>query len=375
MFPAACIAASAARHSGGQSVYSKWMPTTGVRWKETARSFAGDIIRCWGRILAGYRPELAIEVTRECPLQCPGCYAYAPEHVAGKLPLRSLSDLKGEALVDGVLRLVRQHRPLHVSLVGGEPLVRYRELDALLPQLVNRGIHVQVVTSAVRPIPQSWAVLPRLNLTVSIDGLAAEHDARRRPATYDRVLQHIDGHHVTVHCTITRQQMQRGDYIEEFVKFWSAQPAAKRIWMSLYTPQLGEQSPERLTGDERRRAIEELRRLRPLYSKLDIGPIVLGQLAAPPASPRECAFVSLSTCISADLETPVTPCLLGGTPDCSTCGCMAAAGIGAITRYKLFGVIPLKTLVTGSRAIGSIPRAMRALRGNGHLPMENAEVR
>jgi len=318
-----------------------------------------DVVRCWCRILAGYRPELTVEITHECPLRCPGCYAYLPNHVGAQAALRSLTDLKGQALVDGVLDLVRVHRPLHVTLVGGEPLVRYRELDDLLPRLTDLGVHVQVVTSAVRPIPPSWNTLPLLNVSVSIDGLPAEHDARRKPATYDRILRHIDGHSVTVHCTITGQQMQRAGYLEEFVQLWSRQACAKRIWMSLYTPQIGEDSAERLTDDDRRGAVEELRRLRPLYPKLDMGPLVLGQLSEPPASPRECAFASLSTCISADLHTPVTPCQLGGVPDCSRCGCMATAGIGAITRYKLFGVIPLKAIVAGSQAIGAIPQRLR----------------
>jgi len=336
---------------------------------------AADVVRCWGRILAGYRPELTIEITRECPLRCAGCYAYAPQHVGGRCALRSVNDLKGQALVDGVLHLVRTHRPLHVTLVGGEPLVRYRELDALLPCLVEFGLHVQVVTSAVRPIPLAWKSLPHLNVSVSIDGLPEEHDARRKPATYDRILQHIGGHSVTIHCTITGQQMQRDGYVEEFVRFWSEQPCAKRIWMSLYTPQVGEVSPERLTDEDRRRAIDELKRLRPLYPKLDMGPIVLSQLLAPPASPRECSFASLATCISADLHTPVTPCQLGGIPDCPRCGCMAAAGVGAIAHYKLFGVIPLKTLVAASQAIGAVPRRLRASRDGraaNELPAESA---
>ena len=318
-----------------------------------------DVVRCWGRILAGYRPELTVEITRECPLRCPGCYAYLPRHVGGRIPLRSLTDLKGQALVDGVLDLVRAHRPLHVTLVGGEPLVRQRELDELLPRLVDLGVHTQVVTSAVGAIPSAWQTLPRFNLSVSIDGLPAEHDVRRRPATYDRILRHIDGHDVTVHCTITGQQVQRDGYLEEFVRFWSGQSCAKRIWMSLYTPQIGEVSVERLTDGDRRRAIAELVRLRPLYPKLDMGPIVLGYLLDPPASPRDCSFVRLATCISADLRTPVTPCQLGGEPDCTQCGCMAAAGLGALTRYKLFGVIRLKTLVAGSQAIGALVRRGR----------------
>ena len=59
---------------------------------------------------------------------------------AGDLPLRELRDFKGQALVDGVLELVDRHNPLHLSIVGGEPLVRYRELDTLLPILAARGV-------------------------------------------------------------------------------------------------------------------------------------------------------------------------------------------------------------------------------------------
>ena len=81
------------------------------------------------RSFRGYRPNLSIEITRECPLRCPGCYAYGDEHLGGGQTLRTLSDRKGQALVDGIIEVVDRLKPLHVSLVGGEPLVRYRELD------------------------------------------------------------------------------------------------------------------------------------------------------------------------------------------------------------------------------------------------------
>src|SRR5215470_9844825 len=108
------------------------------------------IIAAWGRILAGYTPALSIEITRECPLRCPGCYAYGDDHLGGEVTLRDVRDFQGQELIDGVLELVNRHRPLHVSIVGGEPLVRFRELDTILPILAGRGIHVQLVTSAVR---------------------------------------------------------------------------------------------------------------------------------------------------------------------------------------------------------------------------------
>src|ERR671911_1336897 len=119
------------------------------------------IITAWGRILQGYRPALSVEITRECPLRCPGCYAYGDQHLGGGVTLREVSDYRGEALIDGVIGLIERHRPVHVSIVGGEPLVRFRELDVLLPRLTRMGVHTQVVTSAVRPIPPAWADMPQ----------------------------------------------------------------------------------------------------------------------------------------------------------------------------------------------------------------------
>src|SRR5882672_830684 len=116
-----------------------------------------EIVQAWGRILGGYRPNLSIEITKECPLRCPGCYAYGDEHLGGNgVTLRALADYKGDELVSRFMAVIDEHRPLHVSIVGGEPLVRYRELNTILPQLSERGIHTQVVTSAVRTIPASW---------------------------------------------------------------------------------------------------------------------------------------------------------------------------------------------------------------------------
>ena len=85
-----------------------------------------EVFKAWGKILKGEPPSLSIEITKECPLRCPGCYAYEPAHLGGDVTLRSLTDLKGDALVEGVLEIVDRMRPLHLSIVGGDPLVRYR---------------------------------------------------------------------------------------------------------------------------------------------------------------------------------------------------------------------------------------------------------
>ncbi len=311
-----------------------------------------EVVQAWGRILAGHRPNLSIEITKECPLRCPGCYAYGDEHLGGNVTLRGLSDYKGNELVSRFMALIDRHRPLHLSIVGGEPLVRYRELNAILPQLAERGIHTQLVTSAVRPIPAEWRGLLRLQVVVSIDGLQPEHDVRRTPATYERILKHIEGHQVTVHCTVTRQQVRRDGYLKEFLDYWQGNPSTRLIWISLYTPQIGELSTERLTKADREKVIADLSRMRKSYSKLQMLDGMLKVFADPPRSPEHCIFAQTTECFSSDLEHKISPCQFGGKPDCQNCGCIASAGLEAIGRHRLKGGLPVGKIFYASLAVG-----------------------
>ncbi len=317
-----------------------------------------DVIKAWGRILSGHYPSLSIEITRECPLRCPGCYAYEPEHLGQLGPLRVLSDYKGQDLIDGVLALARKHRPLHMSIVGGEPLVRFRELDVLLPQLSAMGIAVQLVTSAVREIPAQWSQIKDLFLVVSIDGLQAEHDERRKPATYERILSTIRGHSITVHCTVTGQMLSRPKYFEEFLDFWSAKKEVKKVWFSLFTPQKGAQDEEILSKSGREEVLNELVRLRPIFPKLELPDSVVKGYRKPPQTPEECIFSRTTLNLTADLRGRITPCQFGGTPDCSQCGCIASAGLAAVGEHRLFGLLPLKTLFFASDKIGKTTSKM-----------------
>jgi hypothetical protein len=47
------------------------------------------VLQTWGRTLIGRVPTLSLEITKECPLRCPGCYAYEDAHL-GTTNLRSL---------------------------------------------------------------------------------------------------------------------------------------------------------------------------------------------------------------------------------------------------------------------------------------------
>jgi organic radical activating enzyme len=329
------------------------------------------VVRAWRKILKGERPSLSIEITRECPLHCPGCYAYDDAHLGGGITLRELHDRKGQELIEGVLEVVDRLKPLHLSIVGGDPLVRYRELELMVPLLLGRGIHVQIVTSAFRPLPPAWPKLANMKVVVSIDGLQPEHDVRRAPATYDRILKNIAGQRVTIHCTVTGQMMKRSGYLREFLEYWTPREDAHKVWFSLFTPQVGDRIPEMLQPQERQQAITDMLSLRKDFPKLDMPEGMIRQFATPPQSPQDCVFALTTQTLSADLRTKIVPCQFGGNPDCSSCGCVASMGLAAVAAHKLGGIIPVGAIFKASVRIGQarsrsavqVPPVEKALRG------------
>jgi MoaA/NifB/PqqE/SkfB family radical SAM enzyme len=317
-----------------------------------------SVLRAWTRILAGYKPVLSIEITKECPLRCPGCYAFDADHLGPGAGLRSLSDYRGPELVSRVLALVDRERPLQVSIVGGDPLVRYRELDQLLPELEARGIYTQVVTSAFRVIPREWQRLRRLTVAVSIDGLQPEHDERRHPATYERILRTTAEASITIHSTITGLTAGRPGYLEEFVRFWSARPQVRRIWFSLFTPQIGARGAELLAPWQRDSVVRELLELRRRYAKIDMAEKLIREMLSPPSRPEDCIFARTTRVVSADLRTAITPCQFGGSPDCSQCGCIASMGLAAVGKYHLAGGLTAGDRMKAAERLGAAWRTL-----------------
>lgn len=321
----------------------------------TAKRF----LEAWGKILRGAHPLLNIEITRECPLSCPGCYAYNDQHLGGGVTLRQLNDLRGDALVDGVVALVRRHAPLLVSIVGGEPLIRHRELSRILPILSEMGVFTLVVTSGVIPIPKQWNAIRRVRIAVSIDGLREDHDQRRKPATYDRILANIEGRRVDISWVVTRPMMQRPGYLEEYLAFWTARKEIDRIWVSAYTPQVGEESAEKLTDEDRRRLAAQLPELKRRFPALLMHDGIAEAFATPPDNPRQCTFAKLSVTYSADLRTRIGPCFYGGNPDCSQCGCAVTAGLHWAGNMKLAGPLRASHVMKASLAVGSLMNRLR----------------
>jgi hypothetical protein len=82
-------------------------------------------------------------------------------------------------------------------------------IGALVPTVVLRrgtlvciGVSTSLAAFVRNRCSEAHTRRPR-QFVGSIDGLQPEHDERRRLATYDRNLKHIQGHHIMVHCTVT----------------------------------------------------------------------------------------------------------------------------------------------------------------------------
>jgi hypothetical protein len=164
---------------------------------------------------------------------------------------------------------------------------------------------------------------------------------------------------------ITRPMLARASYLEEYVAFWNARPEVDHIWVSLYSPQMNEESAERLTQEDRELVAEILPPLRCTFPKLLMSEGMARAFVKPPESPEDCLFSKMSTNYSADLRTHVEPCVFGGTPDCSQCGCSISSVLHWVRDVKILGSLKMGDLVRASLRVGL---AMNKVRGDSTLP-------
>ena len=91
-------------------------------------------------------------------------------------------------------------------------------------------------------------------------------------------------------------------------------------------------------------ATRELARLAKIYPKMLMNDRIEEAFLSPPKSPADCTFARMSLNYSADLKTRVEPCIFGGAPDCSQCGCAISSGLHWLKTVKA-GPVQIETLV------------------------------
>jgi len=156
-----------------------------------------------------------------------------------------------------------------------------------------------------------------VTVAVSVDGNPEDHDVRRKPATYERILKNIAGRRVNIHWTVVRLNIEQPGYMDRYLSFWNDRPEVRNIWVSVYTPQHSEESPERLTTENRSELTAYFNGIGQKYSKLTMHPGLMQAFLEPPKNPADCLFSTLSVNYTADLRTRVGPCVFGGTPSCA----------------------------------------------------------
>jgi hypothetical protein len=152
---------------------------------------------------------------------------------------------------------------------------------------------------------------------------------------------------------------ERPGYVRDFVDFWSSRPETKRIWISLFTPQIGESSYEIIPVDARERLVKELLQIRRDFPKLDMPQGLIEAYLDTPSDPKHCIFARLTRTVTADLKNLITPCQFGGNPDCSQCGCIASAGMKAISDHRLPGGLSIGWIYEQSLRVGEIVSSLR----------------
>ena len=147
-----------------------------------------EVMQAWGRILQGKMvPRFPIEIAFQiafCGVRA--CYwpgGDEPDHLGGGATLRSLQDFKGAGSCDRSTGTGGSASPIASVPCGRRSfseIPRTRSADSSVAQ----ARHSRATGNQARVPPSTraaWADMPNLNVVVSIDGLAPEHDVRRAP--------------------------------------------------------------------------------------------------------------------------------------------------------------------------------------------------
>ena len=87
----------------------------------------------------------------------------------------------------------------------------------------------------------------------------------------------------------------------------------------------------------------------------------------PPASPDDCIFAKTTDCVSADLETQITPCQFGGNPDCAQLRLHRLGGSQGRGPAHVAWRVRVGSIFDASFKVGNVMRGLRE-RGGGSSP-------
>ena len=121
-----------------------------------------------------------------------------------------------------------------------------------------------------------------------------------------------------------------------------------------------------LAAEDRARLAKAIPDLARRYPKFLVKPGMAEALLHPPPGPDGCAFARVSANYTADLRTRVRPCVFGGNPDCSQCGCAISLALHWITNQKIAGPLRARHLLDASLGVGRVVRSLKRESASAH---------
>jgi len=134
--------------------------------------------------------EISFKLTNRCDLRCSHCYQWSDD---GGYHHSLMRDERGRDLaLPLIARVLEETRSLrsNVFLWGGEPLV-YREWDGLIELLAAHARWTSICTNGTlvdRRLASLLRISPHLEMSLSLDGFEAEHDALRGAGAFERTM-------------------------------------------------------------------------------------------------------------------------------------------------------------------------------------------
>lgn len=131
--------------------------------------------------------EISFKLTNRCDLRCTHCYQWGDEGYHRSLVYQEQKQDLPLTVIAKVMEATRSTRS-NVFLWGGEPLV-YREWAGLVELLAQDPRWTSLCTNGTllpQRLPSLRAISQHLELSVSLDGFEAQHDAFRGQGSFAR---------------------------------------------------------------------------------------------------------------------------------------------------------------------------------------------
>ena len=167
--------------------------------------------------------EIAFKLTNRCDLRCSHCYQWKEDGYHRHLPAAEVNGDLDLDIIAGVFEATRPKRS-NVYLWGGEPLV-YRHWDGLIDLLEQDERWTSICTNGTmleKRMSSLLRVSKNLEISVSLDGFAAEHNAIRGKQAFERTMAGL---------ALLLERKQSGDFLGEVtINFVITRPMVTRIF-------------------------------------------------------------------------------------------------------------------------------------------------